>query len=62
MPELPEVDTTRRGIEPGLRGQRIRAVHVHDRRLRWPVTPGLAAALRGQRVRAVQRRAKYLLL
>ena len=62
MPELPEVETTRRGIEPYLRGRRIRAAMVHDARLRWPVTPGLDLALRGQRVRAVERRAKYLLL
>ncbi len=62
MPELPEVETTRRGIEPHLRGRRVTAVHVHDRRLRWPVTPGLETALRGQRVQAVERRAKYLLL
>ena len=62
MPELPEVETTRCGIEPHLRGRRIRAVLVHDARLRWPVTPGLSEALRNQRVRAVERRAKYLLL
>ncbi len=62
MPELPEVETTRRGIEPHLRGQRVRAALVHDARLRWPVAPGLDAALRGQRVRSVERRAKYLLL
>ncbi|HVN98635.1 MAG TPA: bifunctional DNA-formamidopyrimidine glycosylase/DNA-(apurinic or apyrimidinic site) lyase [Steroidobacteraceae bacterium] len=62
MPELPEVETTRRGIEPHLRGHRVTAVHVYDRRLRWPVTAGLDASLRGQRVRAVERRAKYLLL
>ena len=62
MPELPEVETTRRGIEPHLRGRRVTAVHVHDRRLRWPVTPGLETSLRGQRVLAVERRAKYLLL
>jgi len=62
VPELPEVETTRRGIEPHLRGHRVTAVHVYDRRLRWPVTPGLDTALRGQRVRAVERRAKYLLL
>ncbi len=62
MPELPEVETTRRGIEPHLRSRRVTAVLVHERRLRWPVTPGLDAALRGQRVRAVERRAKYLLL
>lgn len=62
MPELPEVETTRRGIEPHLLGRRIRAALVHEARLRWPVTPALDAALRGQRVLAVQRRAKYLLL
>ena len=62
MPELPEVETTRRGIEPHLLQRRIDAALVHEPRLRWPVTPGLAAALHRQRVLAVQRRAKYLLL
>ncbi len=62
MPELPEVETTRRGLGRHLRGRRIRAVLVHDPRLRWPVTPQLDALLRGQQVRAIQRRAKYLLL
>lgn len=62
MPELPEVETTRRGIETHLLGRRIRTARVHDARLRWPVTAGLDAALRGQRVLAVERRAKYLLL
>ena len=62
MPELPEVETTRRGLSRHLRGRHIRAVLVHEPRLRWPVTPQLDALLRGQRVRAVERRAKYLLL
>jgi formamidopyrimidine-DNA glycosylase len=62
LPELPEVETTRRGIEPQLRGRRIRAALVHDARLRWPVSAHLDAAVAGQRVLAVQRRAKYLLL
>ena len=62
MPELPEVETTRRGIEPHLRGRRVSAVLVHEQRLRWPVTPGLDGSLRGARVRSVGRRAKYLLL
>ena len=62
MPELPEVETTRRGIARHLRGHRIRAALVHDARLRWPVPPRLDAVLRGQRVRRVERRAKYLLL
>ena len=62
MPEVPEVETTRRGLGRHLRGRRISAVLVHDQRLRWPVTPRLDALLRGQQVRAVERRAKYLLL
>jgi len=62
LPELPEVETTRRGIEPQLRGRRIRGALVHDARLRWPVSANLDATLAGQRVLAVQRRAKYLVL
>ena len=62
MPELPEVETTRRGIARHLRGRRIRAALVHDARLRWPVPKHLDALLRGQRLRCVERRAKYLLL
>lgn len=62
MPELPEVETTRRGIEPALRHQRIAALKIHDARLRWPVDPHLPRLLRGQRIHRVTRRAKYLLL
>jgi formamidopyrimidine-DNA glycosylase len=62
MPELPEVETTRRGIAPCLEGQRIARVTVRERRLRWPVARGLESKLRGQMVRSVERRAKYLLL
>ena len=62
MPELPEVETTRRGLEPHLRGRVIAAVAVHEPRLRWPVSPRLPALLRGQKILAVERRAKYLLL
>lgn len=62
MPELPEVETVRRGIEPHVAGRVIEEVHVHDRRLRWPVPRNFAAKLRGQRIQSVTRRAKYLLL
>lgn len=62
MPELPEVETTRRGIEPHVRNRVIRAVHVHEARLRWRVASALATQVAGQRVEAVERRAKYLLL
>jgi len=62
MPELPEVETARRGIEPHLKGRRVREVVVRDRRLRWPVPPALKRELTGQRIQAVSRRGKYLLL
>lgn len=62
MPELPEVETTRRGLVPHLIDRRIATVHVYETRLRWPVAPTLADDLRSQRILAVERRAKYLLL
>lgn len=61
MPELPEVETTRRGIEPHLLGQTIRRLTVHEPRLRWPVPPAVEA-LQGAVVESVERRGKYLLL
>lgn len=62
MPELPEVETTRRGIAPLIERRVIEAAVVRDRRLRWPVPDGLEERVAGRRVRAVERRAKYLLL
>ena len=62
MPELPEVETTRRGLEPHLAGQTILRLTVRDPRLRWPIDARLPQLLAGQQVAAVQRRAKYLLL
>jgi len=61
MPELPEVETTRRGIEPHLVGQRIVDLVIRQPRLRWPIPAVLRRALPGQRIDAVERRAKYLL-
>jgi len=61
MPELPEVETTRRGLEPHVVGRRIRDVVVRNRNLRWPVPRGLARTLRGEEVRGIRRRGKYLL-
>jgi formamidopyrimidine-DNA glycosylase len=62
MPELPEVETTRRGIEPHLVGRRIAAVTLRRTDLRWPIPPEIGALLPGQRIDRVERRAKYLLL
>jgi formamidopyrimidine-DNA glycosylase len=62
MPELPEVETIRRGLEPLVIGLRIAAVTVRDRRLRTPVAVRSLGRLRGARLLAVHRRSKYLLL
>ena len=62
MPELPEVETTRRGLAPYARQRRIVSLSVYEPRLRWPVPPSLARHVAGQRIRRVGRRAKYLLL
>jgi formamidopyrimidine-DNA glycosylase len=61
MPELPEVETTRRGLAPHVEGRRIVAVVVRDPRLRWPVPADLDKRLVGQQVQKVRRRAKYLI-
>jgi len=62
MPELPEVETTRRGIAPYIEGAQVVSMVVRHRGLRWPIAPGLEEVLVGQSVLAVDRRAKYLLL
>lgn len=62
MPELPEVETTRRGILPVLKNQSIAQVVVRDARLRWPVASDFARRLTGQKILDVERRAKYLLI
>ncbi|WP_297526871.1 bifunctional DNA-formamidopyrimidine glycosylase/DNA-(apurinic or apyrimidinic site) lyase [Thiohalobacter sp.] len=62
MPELPEVETTRRGIAPHLAGRHITSVIVRQRRLRWAIPKALERELPGQPVTAVERRAKYLLI
>ena len=61
MPELPEVETTRRGLLPHVVGRRIHDVVVRNRNLRWPVPRDLARRLRGERVLDIRRRGKYLL-
>jgi formamidopyrimidine-DNA glycosylase len=61
MPELPEVETTRRGVAPHVVGRSIARVDVYDRRLRWPVPADLEQRLDGARIDRVERRSKYLL-
>ncbi|KID57826.1 formamidopyrimidine-DNA glycosylase [Pseudoalteromonas luteoviolacea] len=61
MPELPEVEVSRLGIEPHIKGHVVNEVRIHNGRLRWPV-PEDVARLEGKAISAVRRRAKYLLL
>ena len=61
MPELPEVEVTRRGLAPLLTGRTISAVAVREPRLRWPV-PRDVLALAGRTVKTIRRRGKYLLV
>jgi formamidopyrimidine-DNA glycosylase len=61
MPELPEVETVRRGLEPAMEGQSFVKVEVHRGDLRWPLPKDFAARLQGKTVTGLGRRAKYLL-
>jgi len=61
MPELPEVEVTRRGLEPQIAGRVISGVAVREPRLRWPVSRAVTK-LAGRTVKAVRRRGKYLLV
>ena len=62
MPELPEVETTLRGLTPHLCGQRIADVVIRTSHLRWAIPKQLPIILRGQTIHALHRRAKYLLI
>jgi len=62
MPELPEVETTLRGLMPHLIGQRIKQITIRNPHLRWPIPGNLPNILRDQTIIKLQRRAKYLLL
>jgi formamidopyrimidine-DNA glycosylase len=62
MPELPEVETTLRGLERPLAGRSIAAVVVRNPALRWPVPANLHELLAGRPIRSLSRRAKYLLI
>ncbi|OQW95762.1 MAG: DNA-formamidopyrimidine glycosylase [Beggiatoa sp. IS2] len=61
MPELPEVETLRRGITPQIQGQSFETIIVRETRLRWPVPAELNTLLVGQQIKQIQRRGKYLL-
>src|SRR6478735_1040854 len=62
MPEVPEVETTRRGLVPHLIGRLVLALEVRQPKLRWPIPRTLRTQLPGQRIDGIERRAKYLLV
>lgn len=62
MPELPEVETTRRGIEPHITGKKVTRIIIRNKNLRWPIPARLKKELTGQVIQQVARRGKYLLL
>ena len=62
MPELPEIETLKRGIEPLVLGRSIEKISIYNPLLRWPIPENISAALQRQFIRAVKRRGKYLLL
>ena len=61
MPELPEVETVRRGLAPAMEGARVDKVEVRDRRLRWPIAKDFERRVTGKKIEGLGRRAKYLL-
>lgn len=61
MPELPEVETTRRGVEPHLIGRVVAEIELRERRMRWPVQDDVLT-ITGEKITTVRRRAKYLLI
>jgi formamidopyrimidine-DNA glycosylase len=61
MPELPEVEVTRRCMSMALEGRPVQTLKVYEPRLRWPVPRALAATLTGRRLQRIDRRGKYLL-
>ncbi len=62
MPELPEVETSRRGIEPHILNKKVTDVIIRQKQLRWPIPARLKTQLCGQRIRQLERRGKYILL
>ena len=62
MPELPEVETTRRGLEPLIVGRKIVATKIHQKQLRWEIPSHLPKTINGHKINSITRRAKYLLI
>ena len=61
MPELPEVETTRKGLEPLITDRKIKSVHIYKKNLRWEIPSHLKSTLKDQQIKKISRLAKYLL-
>ena len=61
MPELPEVETTRKGLEPLITDRKIISAHIYKKKLRWDIPTHLKKILKSQKILKISRRAKYLL-
>jgi formamidopyrimidine-DNA glycosylase len=62
MPELPEVETTRRGLEPLITKRRVSSIHIYNKKLRWDIPTHLVDTLKNQTIENISRRAKYLVI
>ncbi len=62
MPELPEVETTRRGLEPLIINRKVLSIHIYKKKLRWEIPSCLIEILKQKTIYKISRRAKYLLL
>jgi len=62
MPELPEVETTLRGIEPYISNKKIKQINIYQPKLRWPIEKNLNSLLSGKKVLNLQRRGKYIII
>ena len=62
MPELPEVETTLRGIEPHVVGKTIERITIRTDKLRWPIPTEIKRLLKDKEILSVERRAKYIFI
>jgi len=62
MPELPEVETTKRGLEPHIVGRWVISAQIHQKQLRWEIPSHLPTTIKGELIKKISRRAKYILI
>ena len=62
MPELPEVETVKRGIQPHITGQKIKQIYIYQTQLRWPIDKNLPDKINGYTIQEVTRKGKYILI